>query len=91
MTTWLGDTPNSGTGDSTVSINVLTGTLTAGSYNGQVTLWPTGATPVVVPVSFTVTAVSTIALSPSSLSYSATQGTANPTSQNISLTNSVEH
>jgi len=39
-------------------------------------------------VTFAVTAATTINLSPSSLSYAATQGAANPTNQNISLTNS---
>ena len=87
--TWLGHTPNTGTGTGTVTISVTTGTLTAGTYNGMVTLWPTGAASVAVPVTFTVTAAaSTLTLSPSSLSYAATQGAANPTNQNITLTNS---
>ena len=59
-----------------------------GTYNGAVTLSATGATSVTIPVTFTVTAAPTINLSPSTLSYAATQGAANPTNQNISLTNS---
>jgi len=86
--TWLSHTPNTGTGTGTVTISVTTGTLTAGTYSGLVTLWPTGATAVTVPVTFTVKAASTINLSPSSLSYAATQGAANPANQNIALTNS---
>jgi hypothetical protein len=89
--TWLLHTPGAGTGTGTVTINVTTGTLTAGTYSGQVTLWPTGATAVTVPVTFTITAATatpTINLSLSSLSYAATQGAANPANQNISLTNS---
>ena len=86
--TWLGHTPNTGTGTGTMTISVATGTLTAGIYSGQVTLWPTGATPVILPVTFTVTAASAITLAPSNLSYTATQGTANPANQNVSLTNS---
>jgi hypothetical protein len=39
-------------------------------------------------VTFTVTAALSINLSPSSLSYAATQGAANPANQNIALTNS---
>jgi hypothetical protein len=62
--------------------------MTAGSYSGTVTLTATGATPVTVPVALTVTAAPTISLNPSSLSYAATQGAANPANQNISLTNS---
>lgn len=86
--TWLGHTPSTGTGAGTMTISVTTGTLTAGTYSGQITLWPTGATPVVLPVTFTVTAAPAITLAPSGLSYAATQGAANPTSQNVSLTNS---
>jgi hypothetical protein len=40
-----------------------------------------------VPVTFTVTVVSTISLSPTSLTYTATQGAANPANQTVSLTN----
>ena len=86
--TWLLHTPGTGTGTGTVTISVTTGTLTAGTYSGLVTLWPTGATAVTVPVTFTVKAASTINLSPASLSYAATQGAANPANQNIALTNS---
>ncbi|MBK5281300.1 MAG: fibronectin type III domain-containing protein [Nitrospiraceae bacterium] len=86
--TWLVHTPGTGTGAGTVTISVTTGTLTAGTYNGVVTLWPTGASSVTVPVTFTVTAAPAINLSPSSLSYAATQGAANPANQNIALTNS---
>ena len=71
-----------------VTISVTTGSLTAGTYNGVVTLSAPGATSVTVPVTFAVTAALTINLSPSSLSYAATQGAANPANQNISLTNS---
>ncbi|MDN5941485.1 MAG: fibronectin type III domain-containing protein, partial [Nitrospira sp.] len=92
--TWLGHTPNTGTGTGTVTINAVTGSLAVGTHSGKVTVWPSGstATPVTIPVSFTVTAggttaTTTINLSPSSLSYAATKGAANPVNQNISLTN----
>ena len=89
--TWLSHTPGTGTGTGTVTISVLTGFLTAGTYNGVVTLYATGAPSVTVPVAFTVTpsattASTTINVNPSSLSYAATQGAANPTDQNILLT-----
>ena len=85
---WLSHSPTSGTGNGMVTISVTTGSLTAGPYNGMVTLSAPGATAVTVPVTFTVTAVPTLTLSPSSLSYAATQGAANPTNQNIALANS---
>ncbi|MEQ1844163.1 MAG: choice-of-anchor D domain-containing protein [Nitrospira sp.] len=86
--TWLGHNPGTGTGTGTITISVTTGTLAAGTYSGQVTIWPTGATPVVLPVTFTITAAPAITLAPSGLSYTATQGAANPVNQNVSLTNS---
>ena len=87
-TGWLSLSPASGTGNGTVTASVVIGSLTAGSYSGAITVSATGAPSVTVPVTFAVTAATTINLSPSSLSYAATQGAANPTNQNISLTNS---
>ena len=87
-TTWLSLGLASGTGNGTVTASAATGTLAAGSYSGTITLSATGTASVTVLVTFTVTAASTINLSPSSLSYAATQGAANPANQNISLTNS---
>jgi len=86
--TWLGHSPNTGTGTGTVTVSVTTGTLTAGTYSGQVSFWPTGGASVTVPVTFTITAAPNITLSPASLSYAATQGAANPVNQNIALTTS---
>lgn len=86
--TWLAVSPTSGSGNGAVTVSVTTGILPAGSYTGNITLSATGALSTTVPVTFTVTATSTINLSPSSLSYAATQGAANPANQNISLTNS---
>jgi hypothetical protein len=84
---WLTLSPASGTGNGTVTLSAATGTLTAGSYSGVITLAATGVTPVTVPVTFTVAAAPNISLNPSSLSYAATQGAANPTNQTVSLTN----
>jgi hypothetical protein len=64
-----------------------TGILTAGSYTGNITLSATGASSMTVPVTFTVTAAPIISLNPSSLTYAATQGAANPANQTVSLTN----
>ncbi len=86
--TWLTLSPGSGTGNGLVTLTTATGSLAVGTHSGTVTLsGGTGVTPVTVPVSFTVTAAPTISLSPSSLSYAATQGAANPANQSISLTN----
>jgi hypothetical protein len=86
--TWLASSPASGTGNGTVTLSVITGTLATGSYSGTVTLsGATGVTPVTVPVTFTLTAASNISLNPSNLIYAATQGAANPTNQTVSLAN----
>ena len=52
---WLRRVPASGTGNGAVTLTVTTGTLTAGSYSGTVTINATGASPLTVPVTFTVT------------------------------------
>ena len=90
--TWLWHTPGKGTGTGTVTISVITGSLMAGTHSGQVTIWPAGstATPVTIPVSFTVTAAPVppaIGVSPTSLSFTVQQGTGNPAAQALSITN----
>jgi hypothetical protein len=87
---WLTPSPASGTGNGPVTLTVTTGTLTAGSYSGTVTMSAAGATPVTVPVTFTVVTAPVppaIGASPTSLSFAATQGGANPTTQTLSISN----
>ena len=87
---WLTVSPASGTGSGAVTLSVATGTLAAGIYSGAVTLHATGATPVTVPVSFTVTAAPVppaIGASPLSLSFTAQQGGANPATQTLNISN----
>jgi hypothetical protein len=85
--TWLTLSPASGTGNGTVTVAVATGSLTAGTYNGIMTLSATGASNVSLPVTFTVTPASTsISLSPSSLTYSGLQGGADPANQSLTVT-----
>jgi hypothetical protein len=87
--TWLTLSPASGTGNGTVTLSATTGTLAANTYTSTVTLsGAAGVTPVTVPVTFTVTAAPNITLNPSSLTYTATEGAANPTNQTVSLTTS---
>jgi hypothetical protein len=88
--TWLTLSPASGTGNGTVTLTATTGTLAAGSYSGAVTMNATGVTPVTVPVTFTVTApvvTPTIGLSPTTFSFTATQGAANPAPKTLNVTN----
>ena len=54
--TWLTLSPSSGTGAGVITANVVAGALAPGSYSETITLSAPGATPVTIPVSFTVTA-----------------------------------
>lgn len=88
--TWLGHTPNTSAGAGTVTISVTTGTMTAGTYSGQVTVWPAGANSVTVPVTFTVSTAPVppaIGASPTSLSFTATEGGAAPATQTLNISN----
>jgi len=56
--TWLAATPTSGTTPATLSIQVTPGALAAGSYSGTVTVTSSNSlTPLLIPVSLTVTAI----------------------------------
>ena len=76
----------------TCSTQPATGSLAAGTYNATVQVSSAGATnsPQNYTVAFTVNPVSspTISLSPTSLSFSATVGGGNPSSQNVTVSNS---
>ena len=87
---WLMLSPASGTGDGAVTMTVTTSTLTAGSYSATVTMNATGAASVTVPVTFTVATAPVppaIGASPTSLSFNATKGGADPATQTLSISN----
>jgi hypothetical protein len=89
--TWLTLSPTSGTGNGSVVASVNISGLAAGTYRGTITISATGATntPQTVPVTLTVSAAPTptIGLSPTSLLFAATQGSANPAAQTVNVTN----
>ncbi|HXX76194.1 MAG TPA: hypothetical protein VEI50_13780 [Nitrospiraceae bacterium] len=87
---WLTLSPASGTGNGTMMLSVTTGSLTAGSYSGIVSMNATGASSVTVPVTLTVATAPVppaIGVSPTNLTFTATQGGANPTAQTLSISN----
>ncbi|MCC6141273.1 MAG: choice-of-anchor D domain-containing protein [Nitrospira sp.] len=87
---WLSHSPTSGTGNGVVTISPITGALTAGTYNGIVTLYAAGSPSINVPITFTITAPAaqpTISMNPTSLTFNATAGGSNPSTQNIAITN----
>ncbi len=87
---WLSHSPTSGTGGGVVTISPITTGLTAGTYNGIVTLYATGSATVTVPITLTITAPAvqpTIGMSPTSLTFNATADGSNPSTQNVVITN----
>ncbi len=89
---WLSVNCTGSSAPYTCSTQPTTGSLAAGTYNATVQVSCTGATntPQSYTVAFTVNPVSspTISLSPTSLSFSATVGGGNPSSQNVTVSNS---
>jgi hypothetical protein len=89
--TWLTLSTTGGTGNGSVTLTATTGSLPVGSNTGMVTLsGGTGVTPVPVPVTFTITAAPVppaIGASPTALSFTATQGGANPPAQTVTISN----
>ncbi|MFN7919853.1 MAG: malectin domain-containing carbohydrate-binding protein [Bryobacteraceae bacterium] len=83
---WLTLTPSANSVSAAVS---LTG-LTPSTYNATITISASGATntPQTIPVTLTVTAPPTINAAPASLTFTGTQGGANPAAQVVNITNS---
>jgi hypothetical protein len=73
-------------------INISTTGLAAGTYSATVTINASGATntPRTIPVTLTITAAAmpTISRTPSTLTFTATQGGANPANQTVTIANS---
>ncbi|HBH81546.1 MAG TPA: hypothetical protein DDY39_17100 [Nitrospira sp.] len=84
---WLAVSPTSGTGNGTVTITPILGSLGVGTHTGTITLSAPGAQPVAIPVTFSVTpAPTSITLSPSSLTYTGVSGGSNPANQSVNVT-----
>ncbi len=86
---WLTLSRTSGSGNASVTLSVTTGSLAAGTYSGTIVISATGASSVNIPVTLTVSSapVPVIRVSPTSLSFTATQGGANPPTQTFTVTN----
>ena len=85
--------PTSGQTPTTLSVIVNTQvlpTLAAGTYNGSITITPAGQSPVVVPVTLTVSSAPTVTVNPASLVFNFQTGQANPTAQNVTVTFSTQ-
>ena len=90
---WLTPSVLSGSGTGSVTLNVNTAGMSAGTYTTPLTIAATGATntPQTVTVTLTLTAplIPTIGLAPTNLSFSTTQGGTNPSPQTVNITNSA--
>ena len=83
----LGGT-TSGSNSGTITAVVSVGSLTAGTYNGNIQVTAAGAanTPQNIPVTLTVgPAAPVIGVSPASLSFAALQGGSNPANQTVGI------
>ena len=82
---WLSVAPTSGTNGGTITVTPTTAGLSAGTYTATVTVTADGAggSPKAIPVTLTVDPPPppALAVSPSSLTFSATLGGANPAAQ----------
>jgi Domain of unknown function (DUF4082)/Concanavalin A-like lectin/glucanases superfamily/Fibronectin type III domain/Viral BACON domain/Bacterial Ig domain len=89
--TWLSVSPGSGTNSGTITVTPSISGLAAGTYTTDITVSATGAdgSPKTIPVTLTLDQPPppALAVSPTSLSFSATQGGANPAAQTVSVTN----
>lgn len=84
---WLTLSPAAGTGNGTVTIAPVLGSLGVGTHTGTITLSAPGAQPVSVPITFVVTSTPiSITLSPSSLTYTGVSGGSNPANQSVTVT-----
>jgi hypothetical protein len=89
---WLSLSPASGTGSGTISVAVNTSGLSVGTISTPITIAASGATntPQTVTVSLTITAAAAppaIGVTPGSLTFTAQQGSGNPTPQSLAVRN----
>jgi hypothetical protein len=89
---WLSISPTSGnlaaSGSATIAVSCTVGSLTAGTYNATVTFTATtGGATASIAVSFTLASPASPSIAPTTMSFTATVGGANPPGQGATLTN----
>lgn len=84
--TWLAVTPASGTGNTTLTVSVNPAGLALGTYNGTITVTPTGRASQTVAVTLTVVAVATLVATPNTLTFAYTVPNLAPAAQTVSVT-----
>ena len=83
--TWLAVTPASGTGNAALSVSVNPANLSAGAYNGTITVTPTGGLAQTVAVTLTVAVAGSLTLTSSPPVFTYTVGEAVPAAQTLSV------
>ena len=80
---WLTVNPGSGTTPQALTVSIVTAGLTAQTYNSSITLTSAGNSPVVVPVSLTVSSSPPLTATPNSVSFAYSIGGTTPSSQSV--------
>lgn len=88
--TWLTVTPTSGNTPGSFTVTANGGSLAAATYSGAITVTPSGSfgSVISIPVTFTVTAPTTLTASPTSITFNGVAGQANPAAQTVALSTS---
>ena len=85
---WLSVSPTIAAVPVNLGISVNPAGLAAGTYQGTITLTPTGGSPQTVAVTMVVQAPATLTVSPSTMSFAYRTGDSPPASQSISVSSS---
>jgi hypothetical protein len=85
---WLAASPANGVAPGNFVVSVNTTGLTAGTYNGTISVTPSGASsiPQTIPVTLVVSSTALLVVSPSNLTFSATAGSAVSSFQTVAVT-----
>lgn len=85
--TWLTVAPTSGTTPGSFSASVAPGSLAVGTYSGSISITAGGTSnsPLVIPVTYTVTSAPTLTANPSSLTFNSQQGGSAPATQSLNI------
>ncbi len=89
---WLGVSPASGSAPSNLQLTAAVGSLVAGTYTGHITVTASGVqgSPATITVTFTIASPPppNLVVSPSTLTFSATQGGGDPSALGVNISNS---
>jgi uncharacterized protein (TIGR03437 family) len=86
---WLQVAPTSGTTPTSLSVIANTAVLpnlAPGTYNGTITITPSGQAAITIPVTLTVNGAPTVTVNPASLAFNFQIGQSNPAAQNVTVT-----